>query len=144
MISGQSLAGWREVYEVLSGLCAITLIWLSVFLSYHLVIVGSQRQIWRRWRKLPLSIHLAGAILVIACSSAVMNFVMWLSRFTNNSVLTFRDIDSIVFISATVVFLIGCLWVLRVITRPMLGPWPWWGATGTAAVYLSWSVWRFL
>lgn len=135
--------GWEYLLEVGNGELAIMTGWLSVFLVYHVVKVGSQRGAWslRAWRKLPQSMQLAISFLAVTLAAFITAVVIWSSRYTNG-ILVVRGIDSIVISVARILSVIGFLCALRVVTRPMRGQWPWLGAIGCGLAYLAWSVAR--
>lgn len=122
-----------------NGVWAIVALWLTVFLIYHLVVVGFQRSIkLSRIFNLPLSMQLAVGTLVVSVAIFITRFIIWISRHSNNGVLSLQATDTVAFISGTVLGIIGFLCILRTVTRPILGHWPWIGALVNAAIYVVW------
>lgn len=113
----------ETVLRISNGELFIVTAWLSVFLAYHLVKVGAQRRVWRgmSWRKLPMSMQLAVALLTVSIAVTVMS-------------------SELVAPAGHVLGVIGFLCALRVVTKPMLGSWPWFGAVGCGILYAIVSV----
>lgn len=133
---------WHNILEVANGVWAIVALWLTVFLIYHLLLVKSQRSIsWSRMFNLPLSMQLAVGTLVVSSAIFITRTIIWLSRHANNGLLSLQATDTIAFVSGTVLGIIGFLCILRTVTRPLLGHWPWIGALLNAAAYVLW--WLF-
>lgn len=136
-------APWRHLLEAANGEWAIAAGWLSIFLTYHLAKVGAQRRIWRRgWISLPLSMQMAVAMLAISVAVLVTRAIIWFSRYTHDGAI--YGGDSVLFAAATALGIIGFLCALRVVTRPMIGRWPWWCAVASSVLYLVWTAARFI
>jgi len=135
---------WRYILEMANGIWTIVSVWLVIFLAYHLIMVSAQRRIWRRGLKIPLSIQLAIGIWIVCIGVLVTRAVVWVSRFSNDSFIELRGIETVSFVCGTLIGLAGFMCILRVITRPMLGQWPWLSAMGCCVIYVIWSVIRIL
>lgn len=130
---------WRNILEAGNGVWALTALWLTVFLIYHLLIVRMQRKIkWTKILQLPLSMQLALGMLVVSISILTTRGIIWYSRYTNNSTFAPQATDTTVYVLGTILGVIGFLCILRTVTRPILGHWPWVGSLLTSGAYLIW------
>lgn len=135
---------WRYVLEMANGVWTIVSIWLVVFLAYHLVKVGAQRRVWKYGLNLPLSIQLAVGIWIVCIGVLVTRAVVWVSRFSNDGFIELKEIETVSFVLGTLVGLAGFMCILRVVTKPMLGHWPWVSALACCAIYIGWSLVRLV
>lgn len=128
-----------RLLEVSNGEWLIVCTSLSLFLIYHLVRVGSQRRIgWRRWLwNLPLSMQLAVGVLIISLGVGTRSALIWWGRFKYGAPL--QGINEWMLLWGTLLAILGFMCVLRVITRPVFGHWPWVATLLAMAGY--WLLW---
>jgi hypothetical protein len=130
---------WRYVLEMANGVWTIVSIWLFVFLAYHLKIVGVRHQGAKNGDG---GVQLAIGIWIVCVGVLTTRMVVWASRFSNDGFIQLKQIETITFVTGTIIGLIGFLCILRVVTMAMLGHWPWLSALACCAVYIAWSVIR--
>lgn len=131
--------GWNEAAEMANGVWAILALWLSIFLTHHLVTVWRQRRLpWTRFVKLPLSMQLAIGMLVVTLAILITRSIVWWQRFTHDGVLNDRATATATFLVGTGIGIVGLLCILRTVSRPLLGHWPWLSALASVAVYFLW------
>ena len=99
-----------------NGELAIVCISPSFFLIYHLIAVGRMRRIgWRRWIcKLPLSMQLAQAFLVVTVFLAFRSASLWYDRATHEGRLT--NLNEVSLLIGTAGATVGFMCVLRVLS----------------------------
>lgn len=136
---------YRHYLEIANGLWMIIAFWLIVFLAYHIIVVGKQRHIHgKKWIDLPLSMQLAVAVWFSSVGICTTRIIIWWSRFQNDGYVEMQSFDTFGFLIGTMIGLAGFLCLLRVVTRPMLGDWPWTSALTCCALYILWSVERLI
>ena len=132
----------NALLEVANGVWAILALWLTAFMIYHIVLVLMQRHIgWRRVLlnfDLPISVQLAFGVLVISIAVLVTRGIIWLTR-----IRTGGNVDAIVaqsglYLFGTALGVAGFLSILRTISQPTFGHWPWVGALISSGAYLVW------
>jgi hypothetical protein len=134
---------WRFALEIGNGLFSIVCLFLTVFLAYHLLKVGVQRRIWRKGLfDLPLSMQLAVGFWVCSFGVFISRVIPWASRFANDGHIQLRALEQAGFVMGTFIGLTGFFCVLRVVTRPMLGQWPWILCLFCCVTYLTWTLVR--
>lgn len=133
---------WRHQLEIANGVWTIVSAYLVVFLVYHLIKVGRQRRVWRRWGSLPLSIQLAIGVLIGSCGVVVTRSVTWWSRYSNGGYIELRNFDTAGYWFGTILGVVGFMCILRVSTKPMLGHAPWIAALISCGAYVLWSLIR--
>ena len=139
---------FSAVLEAANGVWAILALWLTAFMVYHIAKILAQRRIgWRRVLlnfDLPLSVQLAFGVLVISLAVLVTRGFIWFARMQHGG-----NVDSIVaqsgfYLFGTALGVGGFLSILRTISQPSFGHWPWVGALISATAYVFlWSA-RFL
>jgi hypothetical protein len=135
-----------DVLEVSNGVWAIIALWLSVFLLYHLLTVRYQRKIiWGRFilGRMPLSMQIAVGVLVISVSIFVTRGIISWSRFKNGGNLDLQVTETGFYFAGVLMGIIGFLCVLRTVSNPTFGKWPWMAAIVSALVYISTWALRF-
>lgn len=136
---------WWHFLEVGNGVLAIVTAWLSVFLAYHLVKVGAQRRIWRSWSKFPVSMQFAIAFFTVSVATCTASAAIWVSRYARpDGMLLAGDVGVVAIAAGRGLATAGFLCALRIVTRPMIGPWPWIGALLSVIAYLAWSTIRLI
>ena len=133
---------FSAVLEAANGVWAILALWLTAFMIYHILKIRAQRRIsWRRVLldfSLPLSVQLAFGVLVVAVAVLVTRGLIWFARIQNGG-----NVDAIIAQSGSYLFgtalgVAGFLSILRTISQPTFGHWPWIGALASSGVYLAW------
>lgn len=133
-----------DILEGGNGLWAVVALWLSGFMIYHVLVVRSQRGI--PWRKMffnfniHLSVQIALGTLAVAVAIFTTRIVLWSARHYQTEVDFMRS-ESLVYAGGTALGIIGFLCILRSVSQPTFGHWPWVGALVSSAVYLAW--WLF-
>jgi hypothetical protein len=134
---------WRYLLEMANGLWTIILFYIVVFLAYHLVKVGVQRRLfWRGWIHQPTSVQLAVGVWVASIGVLGTRYVTWYSRYENDGHISMTSFDTGSFVLCTVIGAAGFMCILRVITKPVLGHWPWVTAMLWCLIYLAWTISR--
>jgi hypothetical protein len=133
-----------DLLEGGNGLWAVVALWLSVFMVYHVLIVRMQRQIpWRKMLfnfKVPLSIQVALGILAVAVAIFSTRYVLWSARYFHSIDGDLMMPHSAVYAAGTALGIVGFLCILRSVSQPTFGHWPWVGALISITVYAIWWV----
>lgn len=131
-----------DLLEVGNGIWAVLSLWLSSFLLFHLLVVRVQRKIsWNRFLfKLPFSMQLAVGTLVVAVAVLLTRTVLWWARYRHSDDLNLFMPASVTYLFGTSLGIVGFLCILRTISQPSFGRWPWIGALLSVAVYVAWWV----
>lgn len=126
-----------RLLELSNGLWTIVSVSLVIFLSYHLIKVSILRKItFRMWFfRLPLSMQLALGILIVALGIAMRSGQVWVDRLLHAGELS-PSFGTHTFVFGTLVAVTGFMCILRVLTRPMLGNWPWVVTTLVMVAYI--------
>lgn len=133
------IINWRNILEAGNGVWALTALWLTIFLIYHLLVIRVQRKIkWSKLFQLPLSMQLAIGMLVVSISILITRGIIWYSRYTNDGAFLPQATETVIYVLGTVLGVLGFLSILRTVTRPVLGHWPWIGSLLSSGVYLIW------
>jgi hypothetical protein len=137
---------FADALEAANGVWALLALWLSVFMVYHLVVVRMQRRIkWKRFiTGLPLSMQVAVGTLVIALAVFMTRVVIWWARYRHNGELDLMMPETRIYLSGTALGAVGFLCILRAVSRPVFGHWPWAAALASSAAYLVWWGWKFI
>lgn len=127
------------VLEAGNGAWAILALWLSIFMFYHVAAVWMQRGIsWRRLiTGLPLSMQVAVGTLVVAVAVCETRGALWWSRYQHNGDLDPLMPESWLYLSGTALGIVGFLCILRAVSQPIFGQWPWVAALCSTAAYLA-------
>lgn len=119
-----------DLLDAGNGVWAVLALWLSAFMIFHVLAIRAQRKI--RWSRLlfnfslPLSVQLALGTLAVAGA-------VFLVRMPHRGV----------YAAGTALGVIGFLCVLRTVSQPTFGQWPWMAALASSAAYLAWWVAKF-
>lgn len=137
---------FADLLEVANGVWALLALWLSIFMVYHLMIVRMQRRIkWSRFiTGLPLSMQVAIGTLVISVAVFMTRIVIWWARYRHGGDLDLLMPETRVYLSGTALGIVGFLCILRAVSQPIFGHWPWVGALVSAVLYLGWWGWKFM
>lgn len=133
------ILGWNEAAEMANGVWSILAFWLSIFLTHHLFIVWRQRRIpVTRFVKLPLSMQLAMGMLVVTLAIFITRSIVWWQRYSHNGVLNDHATATLAFLVGTGIGIIGLLVILRTVSKPIHGHWPWLSALASVIAYFTW------
>jgi hypothetical protein len=133
-----------DLLEAGNGVWAVLALWLSIFMAFHVLMVRVQRHI--KWHRLlfnfhlPLSIQIAIGTLAVSVSIAMTRAVLWWSRYKHDGHLDLLMPESGFYLAGTVLGIVGFLCILRTVSQPVFGQWPWVGATLSAGAYVLWWV----
>lgn len=131
--------GWNQASEMSNGVWAILAFWLSIFLTHHLVMVWRSHHFrWKSFINLPLSMQLAIGMLVVTIAILINQTAVWYARHTNFGVFSEQASSSVIFLVGKTVGIVGLLCILRTVSKPALGNWPWLSALASVGVYLIW------
>lgn len=133
---------WRYVLEMANGVWTIVSIWLVIFLAYHLHRVGIYRRGFDSRDDDNGSLQLAIGIWIVAIGVLVTRMVVWASRFSNDGFIELKQLETTSFVCGTIIGLIGFLCILRIVTKQMMGDWPWISALVCCTIYVGWSLIR--
>lgn len=131
-----------DVLEGGNGLWAIAGLWLSGFMLYHVLVVRSQRSI--PWRKMffnfsiHLSIQIALGTLAVAVAIFMTRAVLWWARYFPESQVDSAMPYGTIYAVGTAIGIVGFLCILRSVSQPTFGHWPWVGALASSGAYLVW------
>lgn len=132
---------WRYVLEIGNGVWTIVSLYLVVFLAYHLIVVGIQREIEiGDWIKLPLSMQLGVGMWIAALGVLISRATVTVARYSNEGFIQFDYGETLSFALGIFIGLLGFMCILRVATRPMLGHWPWVSCLACCAFYVMWAM----
>jgi hypothetical protein len=131
-----------DLLEGGNGLWAIVALWLSVFMIYHVLVVRSQRGIpWHKMLfnfKIHLSVQIALGTLAVAGAIFLTRAVLWQVRHFPEPQIDLLMPHSAIYAMGTALGIIGFLCILRSVSQPTFGHWPWVGALVSSGVYLVW------
>ena len=132
-----------DVLEGGNGLWAIAALWLSGFMIYHVLVVRAQRSIpWRKMFfnfKVHLSIQVALGTLAVSMAVFLTRAVLWWARYSPETQVDALLMPfSAIYAGGTALGIIGFLCILRSVSQPTFGHWPWVGALTSSAAYLIW------
>lgn len=137
--------GWNEAAEMANGVWAILALWLFIFLTHHLVIVWKQRRLpLTKFVSLPLSMQLAFGMLIVALAIFITRSIVWWQRYSHDGVLNDQATTTLTFLLGTGVGIVGLLCILRTVSKPIHGHWPWLSALASVTVYFLWWVSEFV
>lgn len=134
-----------DLLEAGNGVWAVLALWLTVFMVIHVIFVSKYYRI--TWRELffnfnlDLSVQFAVGMLVVAVSILSTRAILWWARYRHDGSLDLLMPESWAYMLGTMLGIIGFLCVLRTVSQPVFGKWPWLGALASAVVYVSW--WAF-
>lgn len=129
---------WRDALEMGNGVWALLALWLFVFMAFHLWVVGKMHWVEIKNRQFPLSVQLAIGVIVIAGAILHTRGTIWYLRYTHGGILTMQDFETVWFLLGVFGGCVGFLCILRAVTKPMLGHWPWLSALASVTAYLLW------
>lgn len=138
--------GWNDLLEVANGVWSIVALWLAIFLGYHLLKIRERKNLpWSRIFNLPVSMQLAVGTLIVSSAIFINRSALWFesSKHGGDVELSYLDSAWCWFLVGTIFGIAGFLCILRTVTRPMLGHWPWVGALLNVAVYVAWWAAKF-
>lgn len=133
---------FRDLLETGNGVWAVLAFWLSAFMVFHVLMVRAQRRI--PWRKmlfnfhLPLSMQMALGVLAVAFSVFLTRVILWWVRYRHPGDLDLLTPESWMYSLGTVLGIVGFLCILRTVSQPTFGHWPWVGALLSTATYTCW------
>jgi hypothetical protein len=131
-----------DLLEAGNGVWAVLSFWLSMFMLYHVLIIRVQRRItWAQLLlnfKLPLSMQVAVGTLTVAAAIFMTRVVLWYARYRHSGDLDLLMPESGVYLVGTLLGIVGILFILRSVSQPTFGHWPWVGALTSATVYIAW------
>lgn len=131
-----------DLLEGGNGVWAVLALWLSCFMLFHILVVRVQRGIsW--WRllfnfKLQLSMQVAMGTFAVAVAIAMTRSVLWWARYSNTGDINFLMPHALIYWFGTMIGIVGFLCILRSVSQPTFGHWPWVGALTSSAAYLIW------
>ncbi len=133
-----------DFLEAGNGLWAILALWLAVFLVFHILVVRVQRKVnWARFFfKLPLSMQLAMGLLGAAGAVFMTRAVLWWSRYKHAGDLDLLMPEVWVYGAGIGLGIVSFLCILRTVSHPAFGHWPWLAALASCFVYGGWWVAR--
>jgi hypothetical protein len=116
-----------KVLELANGEWVIVCLCLLAFLIYYLLHVGRAYKLLtvRRVIRLPMGMRLAIGIAVVCVGMISRSAPIWYDRFTHDGVLTSISMMEKALLIGTAISITGFCCIMRVVTRPMLGNWPW-------------------
>jgi hypothetical protein len=131
-----------DLLEGGNGLWAISAAWLSCFMIYHVLRVRAQRKIpWRRLIfnfRVALSVQIALGTLAVALAIFLTRAVLWFARHYYPPDLDLYMPHSAIYAGGTALGIIGFLCILRSVSQPVCGHWPWVGALASGVAYIIW------
>lgn len=133
---------FADVLEAGNGVWAILAAWLTAFMVFHVLVIRVQRKI--RWPRLlfnfslPLSVQMALGVLAVAGAVFATRAVLWWVRHIHAGNMDQWMPESAVYAGGTALGIVGFLCILRTISQPTFGHWPWVGALASVTVYLVW------
>lgn len=139
---------FSDLLEAGNGIWAVLAGWLTAFMLYHVFAIRIQRKIqWRRLLfnfSLPLSVQMALGMLAVASAVFMTRVVVWWARYLHGSEMDVLMPHSIWYAGGTMLGIVGFLCILRTISQPAFGHWPWVGALTSASLYITWWASRFI
>lgn len=136
-----------DFLEAGNGVWAILAGWLTAFMVFHIVAIRAQRGI--DWHKLlfnfslPLSVQMALGMLAVALAIFMTRLILWWARHVHAGNVDLMMPHSPIYWGGTMIGIIGFLCILRTVSQPTFGHWPWVGALVSTMAYLAWWSWNF-
>lgn len=129
-----------DLLEVGNGIWAILALWLTVFLIYHLAVVRAQRRLaWRRFIiGLPFSMQIAVGTFVVSLAILLTRSIIWWARYRHDGNLDLLVPETQFYFAGVALGAVGFLCILRSVSQPAFGKWPWVGAICNVTAYLIW------
>lgn len=128
---------WQNILEMGNGVWAIVALWLIIFLTYHLLKVFFLRWPRRGIFDQPQSVKLAVGVYVVAWAILITRGVIWWGRSSNGGKLTDLEANGVnIYTAGVALGIVGFLCILRTVTRPNFGHWPWLAALFTVFIYI--------
>src|SRR5262245_55283610 len=121
----------------------ISTIWVSGFLIYNLSIISAQRRVSpKQWLfKLPLSMQLAVGMLILSVGTLIRSASIWIDRALSDGALSSLSWTGVGLLAGAFIAVCGFMCILRVVSKPVLGHWPWVSAVAAMLIYIA--VWCF-
>ena len=130
-----------DLLEGGNGLWAVVALWLSIFMLYHVLVVRSQRGIpWHKMLfnfRIHLSVQIALGTLAVAVAIFLTRIVLWSTRYYQSEA-NLAGPEGFIYAGGTALGIVGFLCILRSVSQPTFGHWPWVGALGSSSAYLVW------
>jgi hypothetical protein len=131
-----------DVLEVGNGVWAVLAGWLTAFMIYHVLVIRVQRGIdWHRLFfnfNLPLSMQMALGMLAVAFAVFLTRLVLWWARYLHSGDIDLLMPQNVFYLSGTLLGIVGFLCIIRTVSHPTLGHWPWVCALVSSMAYLAW------
>lgn len=135
---------FADILEGGNGLWGIIAGWLTAFMIYHVLRVRAQRRIpWRRLIfnfRINLSVQIALGVLASSVAIFMTRSVLWWTRHYHPEFDVLMP-HSLIYGAGTAIGIVGFLCILRSVSQPVFGHWPWIGALASSALYSAWWVW---
>lgn len=136
---------WHDILEMGNGVWAVTALCLTVFLTQHLVKVVFFRRPKRGLFDQPSSVQLAIGVYVVGIAILITRGIIWWARYLSGGPLLdlelrFTDLYSF----GVALGIVGFLCIIRVVTRPVFGHWPWMLTLAAVGIYILFWAHKFM
>jgi hypothetical protein len=124
--------------KVINGAITLLTISLLIFMTFYIVNAFKRRRLsWRNlWFGLPISVSLAFIIYIDKLGALITRLVVWTWRNKGGDSSPFNTPETWwLFIGALVTGL-GMLLMIRLLSRPRFGDWPWLASAAITTLYV--------
>jgi hypothetical protein len=139
---------FSDILEAGNGVWAVLALWLTGFMVFHVLMIRMQRRI--RWERLvfnfslPLSVQIALGVLAVAGAIFLTRAAVWWARYKHSGEIDMLMPELAVYAGGVVLGIVGFLCILRTVSQPTFGHWPWVGALVSAVAYVGWWGFKFV
>ena len=118
------MSRWLEIWNAVWGMLGLQ---ASFWLVAHLFHVGNLREMRPRdWLyRMPSAMRLGMAVLALAAGIFVSRAAIWWWRITTGGDIKQFSAQNPILILGAVLGSLGLIWIIRAVTWPRFGNWPW-------------------
>lgn len=125
------------ILELSNGCNSIITAFLLLFLTSYLFTGISRKGLrWRLLFMVPTALALGIAMYVEKVGTLVTRSGIWVWRLTTQGELPFTSVQTAFLILGSLITTVGLLMLLRILSRPRYGDWPWSIALSTVLIYV--------
>ncbi|HXP66173.1 MAG TPA: hypothetical protein VN815_11925 [Steroidobacteraceae bacterium] len=128
------------VLEQVNAAASLLTFSLLIFLTFYLWdwLVYKGRTPWRALLiGLPPAIALAALLYLDKVGTLLTRSVVWMWRVFGEGVVPFTDAETFFLLGGSLITSIAVLLMIRLLTRPRFGDWPWMASASITCLYLA-------
>lgn len=121
--------------EVINGSISILTYFVLLFLGYYLITeLGLKRFTWKNLFIISTAIGLAFSLFIEQLGSFLTRMIIWFWRMAGANV-PFTPTQNGMLVLGAAITMVGLIMMIRVLSRPRFGEWPWVIATAIVVSY---------